>query len=298
VAYVSWLFISIGGCAAISGLDSIQEKDCAPLCGDGQATDVTVEGSGNDSSSGADTSSGNDTGAGDSRADGSSGDGSGDTGSVDASESGVMDSGADAPPEGSSPDAPFDSGCGDLNTVTNCSACGDKCASTVTVETSSSCSGDTNGFGATCSYTCATGYLDCNGATSPPNVDGCECHVPNATQDQCCATSGGDCPIQHKNGLGQSTSLFYDCVPAGTINSQLAEDACVAYVGTANAGDCGLYGPADGGAADSWCSGPATGDCICWTYSGTYMGQVLDPKAQGLNPPSDCYYGPSSETFD
>jgi hypothetical protein len=82
------------------------------------------------------------------------------------------------------------------------------------------------------------------------------------------------------------------------MNSQLAQDACVAYVGAANAAQCQPYSEADASLPDSWCSGAFTGDCVCWTYSGQYVGTVFDAKAQGASPPTDCYYGPSSTTFD
>jgi hypothetical protein len=181
------------------------------------------------------------------------------------------------------------------------------------MQTSASCPGLTDGQGNSCTYTCATGHLDCNGpaGTNPPNLDGCECAVSaGVTQSQCC---GGACPIQHIDGLvGQSwypaSDVFYDCVPAGTMNIQLALDACAAYVvargGTA-ATNCGEFGPQDGGLPDSVCAITTgncgtnctgfLGDCICWTSSGTYQGQVLDPVAQGLN--NMCYLGPSSLTF-
>ena len=309
LAFVGWFVVSAGGCAAISGLDSIQEEECAPLCGDAQAgkdsTAADAPGvdtsTSPDTSTAADTSSGSDTG---SVVDSTSPpvDAPSEVGPTDASEASTKDGGTDGAVDGGedgSPDAPFDSGCGPLNTTTNCSACGDKCAPTSTSVTSASCGGDSNGFGATCSYTCATGYLDCNGATNPPDLDGCECHVPGATQSQCCATSGGDCPVQHKNGLGQSTSLFYDCVPAGTINSQLANDACIAYVGAANAADCQpYYASEDAAAPDSWCSGAATGDCICWTFLGQYSGTVCDAKAAGAPDPTQCYFAPTTGTFN
>ena len=191
----------------------------------------------------------------------------------------------------------FDSGCGPLNTTTNCSACGDTCAAVSTSVISGACNGPTFGTGATCSYACASGYLDCNGTTKPPNRDGCECNVPGATQAQCCATAGGDCPVQHRNGLSQATSLFYDCVPAGTMSSQLAQDACIAYVGAANAADCQQYEEVDASVPDSWCSGPASGDCVCWTFSGLFAGQVLDAKAAGLTP-TNCYYGQGTTSFN
>jgi hypothetical protein len=307
VAFVGWFLVFAGGCAAVTGLDSISEQDCAPLCGDAQAAkDVTIDVPAQDSTS-PDTSMAVETGGAEAGDDGPA---LPETSTpVDASEAGAKESGTDAPsdspaevgPDAPFSDAPFDSGCGNLNTTSNCSACGDKCASTSTSVTSVSCSGSTNGVGATCQYTCATGYLDCDMATNPPDLNGCECHAPGATQAQCCATSGGDCPIQHKNGLGQSTSLFWDCVPAGTMNSLLAQDACIAYVGAAKASQCQPYlsFDDDSGVPDSYCSGgTATGDCICWAYSGQYAGTVCDAKAIGAPDPTQCYGFPTSGTFN
>ena len=63
VAFVAWFVVSAGGCAAITGLDSISEQDCAPSCNDAQATkDVTVDVPSGDSTA-PDTSSGMDTGS-------------------------------------------------------------------------------------------------------------------------------------------------------------------------------------------------------------------------------------------
>jgi hypothetical protein len=54
-------------------------------------------------------------------------------------------------------------------------------------------------------------------------------------------------------------SRFYDCIPSGTITSQLAQDACVSYVGAGNASACQLDdNPGDGGAMNAWCSGPSS----------------------------------------
>ena len=301
VAFVGWFLVLAGGCAAVTGLDSLSEQDCAPLCGDAQAAkDVTVDVPSGDDSTSPETSPGMETGMLEAAPQDTSP-------PMDAKETGTKEGGADSPveapsdgptaPEGSAADAPFDSGCGPLNTTTNCSACGDKCAVTSGSVTSVSCPGDSNGFGATCTYTCATGYLDCNGTTNPPDIDGCECHVPGASQSQCCATSGGDCPIQHKNGLGQATSLFYDCVLAGTMNQQLAQDACISYVGAANASQCQpYYSSLDAAAPDSYCSGGA--DCICWTFTGQYAGTVCDAKAIGAPDPTQCYFAPTTGTFN
>ena len=297
VAFVGWFLVFAGGCAAVTGLDSISEQDCAPLCGDAQTKDVTVDvPSSSDSSP--DTSVGAET-ASEAAQDSSM---LQDTSThPDASDTGAKDTGAPVDtgveaPEGSSPDAPFDSGCGNLNTTTNCSACGDKCASTATIETSSSCSGDTNGFSATCSYTCASGYQDCNSA-NVPNLDGCECHVVGATQADCCLGTG-TCPVTHNNGLNQASSRFFDCSTYAANPSQVAQDACIAYVAVANASQCQQYTDTDTGLPDSWCSGAFTGDCICWTYSGQYAGTLYDAKAQGAPTPSQCYYGPTTTLFN
>jgi hypothetical protein len=290
-AVISWSVVSIGGCAAITGLDNIQEQACAPDCDGGPiaevGADITTDQSAGETSTGDQTSDTHPVEAGSDVTETSV-----DTGG------GGMDALPEAP-EGSSPDAPFDSGCGDLNTTANCGACGDKCAAVSTSVTSASCPGDTNGFGAICTYTCATGYLNCNAGT-PPNTGGCECNAPGATASQCCTNSGGDCPFKHNNGLNQTSSPFWDCVPTGTINAQLAEDACDAYVTGAGqaTSNCQLYGEADASTPDSYCSGAVTGDCVCWTYSGQYVGQVFDPKALGISMPQDCYYGSSTETFD
>ena len=202
-------------------------------------------------------------------------------------------------------DAPFDSGCGPLNVPANCGACNQAC--TATNANSSSCSGQVDGTGATCAYMCKSGFLDCN-KINPPDTDGCECPYSGvSTAPTCCADQ---CPLKHTDGLvGQSyypaSPYFYDCVAAGTMNSQLAQDACNNYVvgrgGPANY--CQPFGPSDGGAPDSWCAATAMGagfmnDCICWTYSGQWAGTILDSQAAGASPAVDCYYGTSTGTFN
>jgi hypothetical protein len=310
-----WSLLGFAGCSAIAGLDSIQEESCAPNCGDA-AMNPPMDSSVQESSQ-ADTSTGGDTSM--SQDSGMTPQDSGmmmsDTGGG-GQDSGVVDTGSGMDVDMN----PFDSGCGDLNTTTNCSACGDHCAAVGPMQTAASCCagstcpGSTDGQGNSCSYTCATGYLDCDGlaGTNPPNLNGCECHAPNATASQCCS---GACPVPHVTGLVGSQSYyppndnFYDCVPLSAgITLQLAQDACAAYVtyrGGNPATNCGEFGPTDGGPADSVCAITAgncgsnctgyLGDCICWTASGTYQGQVLDPVAQGLN--DQCYIGQSSLTF-
>lgn len=282
-AVVVWSGILLGGCAAIAGLDQIQETECAPNCDAGTVdaiVDHTVDSplQGDDSqppqSDATQDTTGDDTGQPEASSDDSS---TGhDSGMADGPTTDASDGGPDAPA-----DAPFDSGCGPLDTTSNCSACGDKCAvsGTAASQTSTSCKGPVNGAGATCSYTCATGYLDCNASLNPPDLDGCECHSPGATPANC--GSNGCCPVQHNNGLGMSNSTFYDCVVGGTYNSTLAKDACISYVGTANASECAQYntmGCDDSGTYDlAWCSGMGgASDCICWFYSGPDTGKIYD----------------------
>ena len=319
LAGLAWL-ASLAGCSAIAGLDGIQEQACAPSCGDsGVLPDGTTPAEGstadtgapiNDSSVQAEGAQGDDSAALEDTSTPGLDSAAQDSGAgKDGASAGASDAVSDAPPFS---DAPFDSGCGDLNTVVNCSACNDKCAAVDTIQTSASCPGSTNGAGASCQYTCATGHLDCNGpaGTNPPNLDGCECAVPaGVTQAQCCAKQGGDCPVAHTNGLSGSTMppameiQFFDCVPTGTMNATLAYDACVAFVGASQASQCQAYGQADSGTADSYCNGgnsdtAANGDCICWTFSGPNAGTFLDPAAAGIPSPQNCYYGQTTGTFN
>ena len=222
---------------------------------------------------------------------------------VDAQEdSWGADGGADVTDEAPSDVQGPDSNCGELNATTNCGSCGATCAAAGPAQTSAQCCsggvcpGSPSGSGNSCQYSCSNGYLDCN-ASVAPNIDGCECHVPGATQSQCCTASGGDCPIRHNNGL--TMFPFYDCVPAGTMDSQLAQEACIAYVGTANANQCQMAtGTPDASAPDSWCSGSFTGDCVCWTFAGPRQGEVFDAMAQGGTPPTTCDFGAGTSTFN
>jgi hypothetical protein len=291
-AVVAWALVSFAGCASIAGLDGITESNCAPNCGDsGIVVDSSMP-----QDTGGDTAPPGDTmGADTTMAMDSSGSSSGaDTGTIDTGiqDSQVMDTFVwDGPPFN---DAPFDSGCGDLNTTTNCGACGDTCAGVNTVQTSSQCCsagicpGSTNGSNDSCQYTCANGYLDCN-ASIPPDTDGCECHVPGAMASQCCGTG---CPIQHNNGLNQASSKFYDCVPtsAPPYPQQLALDACIAYVGAPNASQCGTGNcvSPDGGADGDLiaCAIMSPTACVCWTYAGPNAGYFHN---SGLPGQTNCF---------
>jgi hypothetical protein len=157
---------------------------------------------------------------------------------------------------------------------------------------------------------CKAGFLDCN-KIDVPNTDGCECSYSTGamTTPSCCADK---CPTQHSDGLvgGEpyypASPYFYDCVPAMTMNSQLAQDACNAYV-AGRGGPANYCQPfaasADAAAPDSWCSAtsPSTGfmgDCICWSFTGQWAGTYLDPQQQGIPNPQNCYTGLSSGMFN
>jgi hypothetical protein len=280
LAWVGWLVLTAAGCAAVSGLDGVSEKDCAPSCSDAQdIKDGTVEALADAPANrhdGAADSPEEARAAEDASRDAGTDEGSGDSGRANAGEAGSP-AGGDASSDGPSAEASFDSGCGPLNTPTNCSACTDTCASVPTVETSSRCSGDTAGVGASCSYTCASGYQDCN-AASVPNLDGCECHVPGATQAQCCL-GAGTCPVPHDNGLNQTGSKFFDCEAAGQFTLALATDACVAFTGDPTQCTPEVCEFPDGSADGDLvvCSAGSGSDCVCWTYQGTNSGYLHDP---------------------
>jgi hypothetical protein len=316
VAWVAWSLVFAGGCAAVTGLDQISEQDCAPLCSDAQAddalaardvtADVHADGPSTSDSTSDQSSLGHPAEDSASHAEASTQDaahvgspsegGPVDTGvpAIDAPEEAPPEASADAPPEAPA-DAPFDSGCGPLNTLDDCSACTDKCASTTTVETSSTCSGSTDGVGATCSYTCASGYQDCN-AANVPNLDGCECHVVGATQAECCLGTGS-CPVAHNNGLNQASSRFFDCESAGEFTLPLAVDACVAFTGDATECTQDECFVADGAADGDLvvCSAGSPTDCVCWTYQGPNAGTFLDPHMAPGNVQQNCFCASKAE---
>ncbi len=261
---VAWTACAMTGCAAVSGLDQIQESPCAPACDDGGGE-----------------AGGGDGVAVDAWTDSATGEARRSDSSTDRGQ--PRDSGADASRDAPGAmdvlggEAPFDSGCGPLDTTENCSACNDTCAPTSSRVTMASCPGAPNGVGASCVYMCATGYLDCNAATNPPDLDGCECQVPlGATVSDCCS---GGCPVQHTNGLNES---FLQCSDDPDV---IALAACAAFTGDATqCSDTWVCGTApDGGPTDSLvcASDGASDDCACWDYAGVNAGHVHDPH----NPP-------------
>jgi hypothetical protein len=256
------LGLMVGGCAAISGLNSISEEQCAPNCEDGgaqtpdamtMAPDGTVNGHDGAPAMSDDSPAG--------------GEDSSRPPSNDGPEMVVPEAAADAPV----------GPCGALNTIENCSACGDKCAAS-DGSTPTSCSGST------CTYTCSTGHLDCN-ASAAPNLDGCECYAPGTTA--CCQT---ECPLPHNYDEDTTPpATFYDCVAVGTYNATLALDACAAFTGDKSQCDySGTYGcnvtlgGQDAGVGDMVCSdGPSASACNCWGYSGPLIGYMSTGSGTG-----------------
>jgi hypothetical protein len=274
---MGWCVASANGCAAISGLDQIQEVQCAPSCRGSPSGPV-------DASAGRDASVGDPatdppkvaydaTTVADSAAD------SAHTYVVDsATDDDATDVVASSADAGRYP--ANDSGCDALGSVNNCGACGVKCpvAGGAASIQSAMCRGRDAG-GSTCSYTCAAGFLDCN-ASNFPNVDGCECQAPGATSASCCST---ECPSPHNDGLGLITSVFYGCSPAGVIDLRLATDACINFAGNSSmcvAGPCVNAG-ADAGNGDEVVCARTANDCPCWTYRGPNSGFVHDSRVAG-----------------
>jgi hypothetical protein len=294
-----WIVVGLAGCATVAGLESIQESPCPFGC-DGSAdddgsTDSTVNAA--DTSS-ADTRSSADTAAADGSVDvvdtdnfahvpdGSRSDATedapsseADTGASDGNakadaHDGAVGSDAEAGAhDGSAADAKsdVDSGCGPLNTVTNCGACGVACPA----------AGDNAGVGTamctgtTCQYTCSAGYLDCN-ASVAPDTDGCECAWSGPIAATCCM--GNACPSPHltgfANGPSGASQTFYDCETMVTL--KLAMDACIAYSGDQMYCAATSCGASTTNTVVCNLTSPVSQDDVCWGFSGTGAGWVYD----------------------
>jgi hypothetical protein len=141
--------------------------------------------------------------------------------------------------------------------------------------------------GSTCSYTCDTGYLDCDKGVGV-DTDGCECNVTAvAAAPACCGTG---CPTEHNYDENVSGAKFYDCVTSGTYNVTLATDACTAFAG-GDSSQCdfnytfGCTFPDGGQAGDMVCSdGPNAANCSCWGYDGALKGLMSSGSGKGSYP--------------
>ena len=271
VVFVS-LFASIGaGCAAIAGLGDLEEVACDAGC-DGGVADVT---SGNDATG--DSIAPDSPGLHDSSGDALGGDSSGDdASSPDTSADSSAPDGTDADADAMNSDEPdafegpdVDSGCGPLNSTSNCGACGVMCGGQHAA--SVACANFDS-----CNYTCSAGFANCD--QTGRNTNGCECATP-----ACC---GAACETIHSNGLVPAND-FYDCTALNTYNGTQANEACIAYVGQANAGDClgfTCIDSSDASVGDMLCSTGAAFNCNCWGYSGMIMGEVQAGAGAGIAP--------------
>lgn len=286
VAFVAWFVISAGGCAAVTGLDQISEEECAPLCDGGVVgKDVTTDTPGNDVVTSQDVVGTQDQSAGDDAAEDTTE--PQETSTTDAPNETSTEGGVDAPvdsPADTGHDTGTEAGCGSTDTVQNCGACGQAC--TETNASADSCNGTT------CSYTCKSGYLDCNEGTAP-DTDGCECTAPaGATQANCGnGTNGplGCCPVAHNDGLSEGTPKFFDCNTGYSLS--LAIDACANFTGNASECTQGQCEASDGAADGDLvvCATGSTTDCPCWTFSGPNEGYVHDPHAAPGSQDQNCY---------
>ncbi|MGO9836704.1 MAG: hypothetical protein ACLP1X_21115 [Polyangiaceae bacterium] len=145
---------------------------------------------------------------------------------VDAGRDAARDAGTDAAPEA-------EAGCGPLDTVTNCGACGTSCDST------HSHGAECNG--SDCTYTgCATGYGDCD--AGPPNTNGCETAITTPTN---CTGCGIACDTSHSQGASCDTTgcTYTGCASGYKDCTTTAPDSngCETPITTTtNCGGCGV----------------------------------------------------------
>jgi hypothetical protein len=285
-AFFVWMVVGLAGCAAVSGLESIQESPCPFGCDGSTGDDVSLDSTvSSQDSSNADTGSAADgasdvrdmdnvahlpdSGRSDATEDAPATDGAPADARGDARDGAVA---SDAGHDGATADARVDSGCGPLNTLTNCGACGAACPTNTAGVGMAMCTGTT------CQYTCNTGYLDCN-ASVAPDIDGCECAWSGPITATCCA--GNACPTAHVTGFATGPSgtgqTFYDCET--TVDEQLAMDACIAYSGDTSYCVTGICGAATTATVVCNRFAPLSQDSVCWSYAGTSSGWALDVGA-------------------
>jgi hypothetical protein len=212
------------GCAAISGLDQLEEQSCAPNCGDASidangdvrpdvadtAIDTTVPEATTDAADAADTADAAEV--------------------ADAADAADATDARDAADTGGG----GDSACGPLNVVTNCSACGVVCD--VTNSNGRVCDGTS------CQYSgCKAGWADC--VATAPDQDGCE--TPTTTLSNC-GGCGNACDGVNSNGRScDGTSCNYTGCKANFADCNKAmpnADGCETNIKTSplNCTACGV----------------------------------------------------------
>jgi hypothetical protein len=85
----------------------------------------------------------------------------------------------------------------------------------------------------------------------------------------CCSAA---CQTQHTNGTGQH---FYDCNPLSTFTATTATEACKAFTDDATGSKCSAFTCTGGGSNKVVCSNSAS-ICVCWNYSGTFVGHYYN----------------------
>jgi hypothetical protein len=147
--------------------------------------------------------------------------------------------------------------------VNNCTACGAQCNSTGAM--TRACNGTK------CTYTCSTGWYDCNSGGLDTN--GCECQTASTASEGTAGCCGLSCQYQHSNGIGQH---YYDCTALDTYTVNEAQAACVASSGSLSL--CKQFTcilPSNGKATNDLLicdnNGCPTGSppgctCNCWDY--------------------------------
>jgi hypothetical protein len=215
--------ILAGGCAAITGLSTLEKDECATACTDASSADDAA-------------------------------------GDIAVDQGGPVGDAGDA-----GQNALVTGDCGVANTIQNCGGCGQACDT----QTSSN-AGCT---GTTCAYTCKQDLQDCNAAVAP-DLDGCECEGKG-----CC--TGNQC--QTKHNVGVKSLYYYDCDPLSTFDQAHAIEACTAFTGNGfqcSQANCELP---DGGVAGAViCSSGSPSDCVCWQYSGQFVGNLWDGQDAGV----------------
>jgi hypothetical protein len=276
------LVATAAGCAAISGLDSLEE---APTCSGASCDgglDTTV-----DAPAEALPDTAPDTVA-DSTLDaaevadssfeaGDAADAPDASETADAADAADASDAKDAADAGDTAEAAVD--CGALNTITNCGACGRACDTTTSQR--QSCDG------VKCSYpSCKTGFTDCDKIlTGDPNTDGCECATP-----LCC---GSSCAKTHKNcigtscgSLGQNYFISDPCKEVGTpglpttytyemgINARSASPIIGTPPDGGGDGEGTCTPPGDAGTVSDIIIRQTSTICFVWAYTGPLAGRV------------------------
>jgi len=200
---------------------------------------------------------------------------------AEAGSEAAVDGGSDAPVgDGAADSAPeAEAGCGPLDTVESCGACGRACNSTHSL--------DAGCNGAACTYSgCATGYGDCD--ASPPNTNGCETPLSGVSNCTGCGIAC-DTTTSLDAGCNGATCTYSGC-KAGFANCTTTppdNNGCETPTSTtANCGGCGVACGSQH-TTDAGCTGTA---CAYSCSPGWINCDTKPPNTLGCecNTPSCC----------